>query len=271
MESMEQLMQKDGRNQCLTGALLFLFGAGSLMFLLSMDNLGWVILLYGVPALLAGLYFIQSGWRDLVKAAHSEDMTVDTDKRMTAFSEVPAQMYLGKGEDEGARFYDMDGEAMGDVTEKSTPFKKTVGILLSLHSANFPIPATYEVREEGQLLYEVEKKGFSFVSKAYVKMGNGSYVSIMKAQKDKKTKRMVYTYQERNQVRYRAEGDGYIGRFSVKDAEGRTLVTVKKGAIPVGGADSLQRMHGSVLEWEQREMIPYSLLLLLFFIEHQQQ
>ncbi|SDJ61186.1 hypothetical protein [Salimicrobium halophilum] len=273
METVEQLMKKDGRNQCLTGAVLFLIGGVSLIASLTTEgiSLSWAVLLYGVPALAAGIYFVQSGWKDLVKAERTEDMAISTDKGAIAFSSVPAEMYLGKGEDNGARFFTMDGEAMGDVTEKTTSLKKTAGVLLSLHSANFPLPAVYEVREDGELLYEIEKKGFSFTTKAYVKQGNGTYVAIMKAEKDKETKQMVYTYQEKDQVLYQAAGDGDIGRFPVKDEKGTPLVTVKKGAIPVGGADALQRMHGSVLEWERRENIPYSLLLFLFFIEHQQQ
>ncbi|SIS43246.1 hypothetical protein [Salimicrobium flavidum] len=271
MDSVEQFIKKDGRNQCITGAILFLFGAGSLMFFLASDGGTWLMLIYGAPALGGGLYFIQSGWKDLVKAGSTADMTMDTDDDPVAFTSVPHEMYLGRGEDQGARFFNMSGTPMGDILEKTTVMKKMAGSALSLHLAHFPLPSVYQVQESGETLYEIEKKGFALRSKAYVKRGDGIYVAVMEEKKDKKNKQTVFTYRQKEDVLYQTSGDPYIGKYSIKDNDGQTLVTLKKGAVPVGAADSLQRMNGSVLEWEQREDIPYTLLIFLFFLEHREQ
>ncbi|PBB06216.1 hypothetical protein [Salimicrobium humidisoli] len=270
MDSVESLIKKEGRNQCLSGIALMLAGAGMLMFFLIGEGGMGLILIYGIPALGVGLYFFQAGWKDLTKIGGSAELKRTGER--AAFPEVPRTMYLGTGEGRDGRFYDMEGNAMGDITEKKTTMSRTAGLLsLSSASASLPLPRVYQVREDGEVLYEVERKGFSLRPKAYVKGSEDTYVGLMKAKKDKESKQMVFSYQKKDETLYYTSGDPYIGKYYIKDSRDRTLLTLKNGAIPVGAPDKLQRMHGSVIEWETTENIPYTLLLFIFFLSHTEQ
>lgn len=270
MDSVESLIKKEGRNQCLSGIALMLAGAGILMFFLIGKGGTGLMLIYGIPALGVGLYFFQAGWKDLTKVDGEAELKMTRDP--VAFPEVPRTMYLGTGAGRDARFFDMDGNAMGDITDKKTSMGRVAELLLlSPASANFPLPRVYQVKEEGEVLYELEKKGFSLRSKAYVKGHEDTYVGLMKAKKDKKSKQMVFSYQKKDETLYYTSGDPYIGKYYVKDSRDRTLLTLKNGAIPVGAPDKLQRMNGSVIEWETTENIPYTLLLFIFFLSHTEQ
>lgn len=268
MESVKMMIHNDGRRQLWTGSLLLV---GSLVFisgLFTMSFLAIYAMFMTVFLMLSGISLVVTGYRDLQKSKNTE-MGFFNDKSFEGLAYVPQRMYIGSKT--LSRFhmklYDMSGESYGEMIEESLDKNKPLRAMESLSAFGVMRSAEFKMKDEsGDLCYTVEKKG-GFTWKGYVKNPEDRFVAYTNEIKSKKKGHKHFQYIEKNQHRWHAEGDSFIGHFTVTDGEGTKWAMIKKGAIPTEAADIFERMPGMLVEWKQREQIPYSLIVFLFLIQ----
>ncbi|RWZ54988.1 hypothetical protein EQV77_12760 [Halobacillus fulvus] len=271
MENVNDMFYRDGRRQLMTGALL-LGVAFIFIFAIIFTKEYTIIGLYAVIMILvftsSGYSLVRIGYQDVQKSK-GHRITFDHDDTIDEESPLPATMYIGTKAMSRfkAHLYDLDKLTYGEMREQRPPrgllrkFESVFGMYLRMSSADYEVVAA-----DGKTLYSIEKKG-GFSWKAYVRHPQGHYVAYTIETKNKKTGQTIYQYIEKDGVRWRAEGDFFIGHFSVKDENDRTWATIKRGAINKDTAEQFDQMPGYLLEWKEREQVPVSLLAFLFLLQ----
>ncbi|MCA0971638.1 hypothetical protein LCM20_13605 [Halobacillus litoralis] len=269
MQNVQYMIQSDGKKQMITGGALMAVSALFLAGLLFNFTLGTFFnVIFVVPFTISGLVLIVTGYSDWLKSQKA--LTLSRDMSTETVAALPPRMYLGvKWKDrQQVNLYDLSGKAHYYGTEQFNVNYKGLAFLSQFTSDGVIRPAQYTVHgEDGQPLYEVEKKG-GFTTKSYVKNGDGKYVAYTVRTKNKTTGQQIFHYVERSEERWTAEGDYYIGHYTVKDASGKVWAVIKRGAIMKDAPEEFQKMStGYAVEWVEKEDVPVSLITFLFIVQ----
>ncbi|MFG6148040.1 hypothetical protein [Halobacillus sp. B23F22_1] len=268
MVSVQELIRKDGVRQVITGSILIavmLFFVGSIFFI------GFEAFLfnsiYSIAFGLAGIAVFRSGWEDLILADRS--LGFIRDKNDAAFERFPERMYIGHQAASifHACLYDMDGEVYTEIKQNRHLDMKIFRPFISFFSSGSIFPVSYILKDEdGMDAYKIVKKG-GFTWRGYVQRPDGPYLAYTTQEKLKGTGRSVFQYIEGSKMRWKAEGDAFIGHFEIRDHHDQLWAIIKRDAIPTEAAERFDRMPGYLVEWKNRKNVPQSLIAFLFLLQ----
>ncbi|WP_431804249.1 hypothetical protein [Halobacillus andaensis] len=239
------------------------------LFLVSFFILGFESILlnsiYIIAFGLAGIAVFRSGWQDVIQADNS--VGFHQDLHHVSYDQFPERMYIGHQPSSifHAYLYDMDGREYSEISQSTHFDIKFFRPFIYFFSGGNIFPAAYDMTdEEGLLSYRLIKKG-GFTWRGYVQHPDGPYLAY--TIQTKQSGRSKFRYIEGDQCRWEAEGDAFIGHFTVTDEKGHIWAVIKRDAIPAEAADRFDRMPGYLIEWKERRDIPQSLIAFLFLIQ----
>lgn len=269
MTQVQQLIYQDARRQLIAGACLSVV---ALVFIIGMTTMTigsfLISLVYSTVFVITGAGLLGSGYADLQKSKKAmSDFTKDD--TVSPLPKVPGRMYLGQKSFKSfqAALYDMDGESYAEI-EEDIKRRHKLPIMVTAFFSYAQLRAADFIfkNKQNETLYRVEKKG-GFKWRGYIQHKDGYYVAYTKDTKNKTTGQRITRYIEGDQCVWSAEGDGFIGHFTIKDSTGQVWAIIKRGAIPREAADRFERMPGYLVEWKIRDDIPSSLIAFLFLLQ----
>ncbi|SFJ44370.1 hypothetical protein SAMN04487936_102196 [Halobacillus dabanensis] len=267
MSLVQQMIYQDTKRQLLAGGLLSLISLVFFMGIVTFIPGSFIIsIVYFAVFAITGIGLLKTGYDDLQKSKTTLDL--EQDRTQEVLDRVPARMYMGQKPIKSfqAGLFDMDGESYGEIHEQMQWKHKLFTMFTALFSYDQLRPAGFTfTNQDGESLYRIEKKG-GFKWRGYIQHKDGAYVAYTKDTKNKTTGKRITRYIESDQCRWSAEGDEFIGHFTVKDSKGEVWAVIKRGAIPTEAADRFERMPGYLIEWKIRDDIPSSLLAFLFLL-----
>lgn len=271
MSLVQQMIYQDAKRQLMAGALLSFISLIFIMGMLTFSPSSFIIsVVYSAIFAITGIGLLKTGYADLQKSKTTLDF--EQDRTQDVLERVPARMYMGQKPIKSfqAGLFDMDGESYGEIQEEIQWKHKVFTMFTAIFSYDELRPAAFTFTNQGgKKLYRIEKKG-GFKWRGYIQHKDGAYVAYTKDTKNKTTGKRITRYIESDQCRWSAEGDEFIGHFTVKDSTGEVWAIIKRGAIPREAADRFERMPGSLIEWKIRDDIPSSLLAFLFLLHSRQ-
>jgi hypothetical protein len=271
MTLVQQMIYQDAKRQLAAGGALSFISLIFLMGIVTVSPESFLIsILYFAIFSIMGVALLKTGYDDLQKSKTTLDF--EKDRTHDVLERVPARMYMGQKPIKSfqAGLFDMDGESYGEIQENIQWKHKLFTMFTAIFSYDQLRPAGFTFTNQGgESLYQIEKKG-GFKWRGYIQHKDGAYVAYTKDTKNKATGKRITRYIESDQCRWSAEGDEFIGHFTIKDSTGEVWAIIKRGAIPREAAERFERMPGYLIEWKVRDDIPSSLLAFLFLLHSRQ-
>lgn len=265
MESVQMMIRHDGKKQIIIGSVCIVLSALFLTgFLLEFSFNFLIDFFFFVTLAVTGTTLIRTGYSDWVKS--QQPMSLEADHMTDAIDTLPSKMFLQLKREFESDLYDFSGESYFHVSEQWSSARKVIAKVSQWVSTGSMRPAVLTLHDQNdQPFYQMERKG-GFSWRSYVKSTEG-YVAYTARTKNKTTGQVIYKYVEHNKERWKAEGDHYIGHFTITDGDGEPWVVIKRGAVNKEVPEMFQTKPGYLVEWKHKEEIPYSLIAFIFIIQ----
>ncbi|WP_181347326.1 hypothetical protein [Thalassobacillus sp. CUG 92003] len=270
MTELGKMIAQDGKRQAIFGGSALAVMLGFIGMMVVTDRVAWlgVIICAGLGA--SGILLLRYGVIDLHAAQN------DLRAFRQAGDEEPCylmrkRMYVGTkvSERNGFHLYDMTQRTYGEMVDTTPPAKKVLSAIAAIagqtYSTHSLMPKRYQIRDEdGTLLFYVHKKG-GMHWRVYLEDPHNRYVAY--AQTEKKDKAKQITFVEGDTIRWVANSDAYFGQLTIHDQAGHAYVEMKNNGIPIEAPDEFDKVPGDLLNWNETENIPSSLVAFLFLLQ----
>ncbi|WP_053218617.1 hypothetical protein [Virgibacillus senegalensis] len=261
MTNVSDLLREDGKRQLITGIiLLFCSLCTTLLFLLYARQ--WETGVLTVACAVVGGTVFSRGMHDR-KLGKQTSLIMQKDKSIPVSRKVDRVMAIEGTLSSQTSIMSLDDKLFCTLKETGFPSSLFFHIVRFFMTPGSFLPKNFQLLDDqGNTLFYLQKRG-GVSWRSYVFNENGDCVGYICPVKGEKGS--VLQFIDESGQRWRAVKD-YRDFFSITDIEGKTLLIMKPGAIPLEYAERFSKSDSVVVEWSETENIHYSLFLFLLAV-----
>ncbi|WP_026772291.1 hypothetical protein [Sediminibacillus sp. JSM 1682029] len=261
MTNVSELLTRDGKHQLYTGIIL-LFGSICMIMLFLFFAHQWETGLLSIVLATVGGTVLSRGRRDMQLGKQSE-LTMQKEKWIPVSRQLDRVMAIEGNFSTKTSIMSLDDEQLCVLKETGFQSNWFLHIVRFFSSSGIFMPKNFQLLDDqNNILFYMQKRG-GLSWRSYVFNEDGDCIGYICPAKGEKG--ALLDFIDQTGSRWRAVKD-YRDFISVTDQEGKKLLLMKPGAIPLEHAERFSRGDSVVLEWTETENISYSLLLFILAV-----